>query len=302
MIIKHSSKYIILLTFFSLLIFLSMCKKEDDILYFEADRTIQITDEIKVNNGIRIHNPVFNFVTIDNFLNYLSGSDHFLIVPLKDFKNTNSDNKVIISLRHDIDYGISSAVKFAYRENKYGIESSYFVLHTAKYYGAKTGSDFVRDDNMIYYLKAIQDKFGHEIGFHNDLVTLQIMYGIPPKEYLKNELKYLKDNDINIYGTTYHGSQYCYIYKYYNAYFWREYPDNGWNYEYIKKGYKTIKIEKDSLKNYNFQYEGGLLKMDYFFTDVNYINGARWNMGMVNFDTIKPGKKVIILLHPELWD
>lgn len=302
MIIKHFSKYRQLIHLFLLLIISSACQKEDEVLYLEADRTIRITDNIFVDNGIRIRDPVFNLLQIDSFLNYLYESDHFTIVPLKDFENTNSQDKVVLSLRHDIDNDINAALRFAYREHKYGIKSSYFVLHTAKYYGSKEGSEFVRNENIIYYLKKMQDSFGHEIGFHNDLVTLQIMYGIPPKEYLRNELKYLRDNDINIYGTTYHGSQYCYIYKYYNAYFWYEYPDNGWNYEYVKKGYKTIKIEKDSLKNYNFQYEGGLLKIDYFFSDVNYIDGKRWNMGMVDFDTVKSGKKVVILLHPALWD
>jgi predicted lactoylglutathione lyase len=238
----------------------------------------------------------------DDFLNYLSSSDHFQIVQLKDFKNAHSSDKVIIALRYDIDENINAAVKLAYREHKYGIKSTYFVLHTGTYYGEKVGDTFKRNDNIIYYLKKIQDDFGHEIGFHNDLVTLQVVYGIEPKEYLRNELAFLRGNNINVVGTTYHGSQYCYIYHYYNAYFWKEYPDNGWNYEYVTKGYKTIKIEKDSLQNYNFQYEGGLLDQDYFFADCNFINGKRWNMSMVNLDTIKPGKKVIILLHPANWD
>ena len=278
------------------------CKKEDDIIYTEKDRTIEITDNIFIDNGVKVRKPIFNYLYYDDFLNYLSSSDHFLIVQLKDFKKTTSKDKVVLALRYDIDENINAAVKLAYREHKYGIRSSYFVLHTADYYGKIIGSSFKRNDNMIYYLKKIQDSFGHEIGFHNDLVTLQLMYGISPKEYLKDELAYLRGNNINIVGTTYHGSQYCYIYKYYNAYFWKEYPNNGWNYEYIKKGYKTIKIEKDSLANYNFEYEGGLLKEDYFFADCNYINGKRWNMSMVNLDTIKPGKKVIILLHPANWD
>ncbi|MCX6327623.1 MAG: hypothetical protein NT144_13385 [Bacteroidia bacterium] len=278
------------------------CKKEEEVFYPESDRSIQITDDIVIDNGVKLTKPIFNYSYYDNFLSYLSASDHFLIVSLKDFKNTTSEDKVVLSLRYDIDENINAAVKLAYREHKYGIKSTYFVLHTATYYGQKIGPCFKRNDNIIFYLKKLQDDFGHEIGFHNDLVTLQLMYEIPPKEYLKNELAYLRENNIHIWGTTYHGSQYCYIYKYYNAYFWKEYPDNGWNYEYITKGYKTLKIEKDSLKTYNFTYEGGLLNEDYFFADCFFIDGKRWNMSMVNLDTIKPGKKVIILLHPANWD
>jgi len=304
MVLKKSPSIIAkqLVLILMLLICFVRCKKEEELIFDEPDRSIQITKDIIINNGVKIKNSIFNYLTYDDFLNYLSKSDHFLIVKLKDFKNTTSTDKVVLALRHDIDDNINASVKFAYRENKCGICATYFVLHTAKYYGEMVGPNFVRNDNIIYYLKKMQDTFGHEIGFHNDLVTLQLIYGLDSKEYLKSELAYLRGNGINIVGTAYHGSPYCYIYKYYNAYFWKEYPDNGWNYEYITKGYKTIKIEKDSLVNYNFTYEGGLLDQDYFFADSDFKNGKRWNMNMVNLDTIKPGKKVIILLHPEHWD
>jgi hypothetical protein len=298
---KHSS-IILIASCLMCLGSLFSCEKEEEIIYTEADRTIKVTDNIIIDNGVRIRNPIFNYINYDNFLSYLSKSDHFLIVPLKDFKNSKSTEKVVISLRYDVDQNINAAIKMAYREHKYEIKSTFFILHTADYYWKKVDKSYVRNENIIYYLKTLQDTFDQEVGFHNDLVTLQVVYGISPIEYLHNELDYLRGNNINIYGTTNHGSYYCYLYKYYNAYFWKEYPYNGWNYEYVTKGYKKIKIEKDSLKNYNFEYEGGLLDNDYFFADCNFINGERWHMGMVNFDTIKPGKKVIILLHPEHWD
>jgi len=290
----------------SLLILLLSCSllscEKSETLYPEEDKVIQITDNIFVDNGVKVTDPIFNYNYYDEFLKYISSSDHFLIVPMKDFRNTVSVDKVVLSMRYDLDFNIDAAVRFAYREHKYGIKSTYFVLHTAKYYGEKAGKEFKRNSNMINYLKKIQNSFGHEIGFHNDLVTLQLMYEIPSREYLKNELAYLRGNGIDIQGTTYHGSEYCYIYKYSNAYFWKDYPSNDLINEYITKGFKTIKIERDSLKNYNLVYEGNLLNPDYFFADAFYVDSKRWNMGMVNLDTIKPGKKVIILLHPGNWN
>lgn len=275
---------------------------KDEIQYPEADRLIQITENIFVDNGVKVTDPIFNYNYYDDFLKYISSSDHFLIVPLKDFKNTFSEDKVVLSLRYDLDFNIDAAIRFAYREHKYGIKSTYFVLHTARYYGEKAGKEFKRNEDMIHYLKKIQNAFGHEIGFHNDLVTLQIMYEIPPRDYLKNELAYLRGNGIKIQGTTYHGSQYCYIYKYSNTYFWKDYPNSGWKNEPVKKGYKTFRIEQDSMKNHDLEYEGNLLNPDYYFADAFFVDGKRWNMGMVNLDTIKPGKKVIILLHPGNWN
>ena len=206
--------------FSKVLIFISLisgfysCKKTGERFYTETDRAINISDNISIDNGFAIHNPIFNFNSYDNFLSYLASSDRFLILPQKDFEQAQSTDKVIISLRYDMDEDIKAAVKFAYREHKYGIRSSYFVLHTADYYGRRDGTSFIRNEDVVLYLKKIQDYYGHEIGFHNDLITLQIVYGISSRKYLENELFYLRNNGINIYGTTYHGSKYCYIYKY----------------------------------------------------------------------------------------
>jgi hypothetical protein len=295
------------LLFFNLLTIFSSCKKEEDkIIYLDDTRSIQISENISIDNGIIVHDPVFNYKTYNDFLSYLASSDRFLIVQQKDFEKTTSNDKVVISLRHDVDDNINSAIKFAYLEWKYGIKSSYFILHTANYYGETKLRFFKRNDNIVYYLKKIQDTFGHEVGWHNDLVTLQIVYELDPKIFLKNELQWLRSNDLKIFGNVSHGSQYCDIYQYVNSYFWFEVIGSNTgdyrNWEYIKKGFNTYKIEKDSLKNYNFEYEGIFLHSDYFFSDSFWPGGKRWHMGMVNLDTIKPGKKVIILLHPQHWD
>ena len=264
---NRDSKGKYLLLFILVYLFLSCKKEEKPEIYLDDVRNIRITNNISIDNGIIFHNQIFNFVTIDNFLKYLSTSDRFLIVQQKDLEKTTSTDKVIISLRHDVDDNINASVKLAYLENKYVIKSTYFILHTAKYYGVTNRGYFKRNDDVLYYIKKIQD-YGHEIGWHNDLVTLQIMYGLDPREFLKTELGWLRDNSISIAGTTSHGSDFCHIYHYVNSYFWKEVKGSSegdyYNWEYIKKGFTTFKIEKDSLKNYNFEYEGVLMHSDYF--------------------------------------
>jgi hypothetical protein len=284
------------------IILFSACKKEDLRIYNEDDRTIKISDKISVDNGFRVRDPDLNMITYEDFLKYLSSSKHFLLVQQKDFLKTNSTDKVVVSLRYDIDDNINAAIKFAYRQNKYGITSTFYILHTAPYYGVTNSGYMVRNSNLIYYLKTLQDTFGNEIGFHNDLVTLQVIYEIEPKEFLKNELEWLRGNNINVTGTTAHGSPYTYLYKYNNAYFWYDNYDPVPGHQFVTKGFTTYTLERDSLSNYGFNYDGGKLKPDYFFSDSYTKNGKRWNMSQVDFDTIKPGKKVIILLHPQHWD
>jgi hypothetical protein len=281
------------------------CEK-DDLQYFDDVREIKITDKIIINNGVSMDDPIFNYKTFEDFIKHIATSDYFMVVPQKDFAKTTSPDKVIISMRYDIDVNINAAVKFAYRENKYGIHSTYFFLHTSEYYGKTEKSNFTRNPDIIYYLKKIQDAFGHELGFHNDLITLQVVYDISPSVFLRDELTWLRNNGISVFGTCAHGSPFCYTYNYTNSYFWKSFPNEGGtfgNHNYVQLKDKTVYYEKDDPSNYNLTYNADILPRDYFFSDVHPKPGRnRWNMNMVNFDTIKPGSKVIILLHPSIWD
>ena len=285
-----------------LLLLLAACTKVEKLVYPEKDRVIKIGNNITIDNGVSMVNPNFNYEKYDAFLEKISNKDKFLVVKQKDFLATQSTDKVIVSLRYDIDENIDAAIKFAYRQQKYGITSTFFALHTASYYGTTRMRAFTRNSNLIYYLKALQDTFGNEVGFHNDLVTLQIIYQIEPKTFLRNELEWLRENGIDVTGTAYHGNSFTSIYHYNNSHFWFDYPDPDTSHDVVTVGYRTFTITRDWLANYGFDYEAGQLEQDYFFTDSYSVHGSRWNLSMVDLDTIKPGKKVIILLHPQHWD
>lgn len=290
------------------LLLLTGCKEETnyDTIYYDQVRKIKITNNISVDNVARLKDPNLNLINYNNFLKYLVSSDRFLIVTQRDFEKTNSSEKVIISLRYDVDDEINNAIKFAFLENKYGIRSTYYILHTADYYG-KTSFNYVRrNESVKFYLQKIQNEFHQEIGWHNDLVTLQVVYNIDSKNYLHAELEWLRKNSIQVFGTAAHGSNYCYEYHYKNHYFWNHHKCNKndffYNYEYVPKGKTLMLIQKDELNSYNLEYDGDTFLTDYFFADCNLVDGKRWHMGMVNFDTIPLGKKVIILLHPQHWN
>lgn len=301
--LKRDSLILLLVSIF----FITSCVKEDnDEIYSDKEKKISITNGITIDNGVRIKDPNVNLIKYEDFLKYLVSSNRFLLVTQRDFPTTTSADKVIISLRYDIDEDINAAVKFAYREKKYNIKSTYYILHTSKYYGITQYGSFKRNNNVIHYLKKMQNIFGQEIGWHNDLVTLQVVYNLDSREFLKGELDWLRSNGIRINGTCAHGSGYCYQYHYVNSYFWEETNTSSnrpffYNYEYVPIGDTIVKIEKDHLANYDL-YDANSFKPDYFFSDNSRPHGKLWHMGLVNFDTIQPGKKVIILLHPQYWN
>jgi hypothetical protein len=308
------NKYILLPICFIFILINAGCKKGFDDT-FDNDKTILVTKSIVISNHVKVHDPNLNLNAYEDFLKHISSSDRFLLVTQKDFEKTNASDKVIISLRHDVDRNIDGALRLAYREHKYGIKATYFILHTAKFYGSTTNKSFQRNDRILFYLKKLQDAFGHEIGFHNDLMTLQIVYGIEPRNFLKTELKWLRDNGIQIYGSSMHGSSFCYQYHYLNTYFWKDSPNYGgnfYNYEYLPsysvKSYppneitakpsfyaQTVIIDKPAIqqdtmtyvqaegfrfikdlkKNYDLKYDSDYLYPDYSFSDCTIYKGGK---------------------------
>jgi hypothetical protein len=151
----------------------------------------------------------------------------------------------------------------------------------------------------------MQDERHFEIGLHNDLVTLQAIYGIDPVKYLTGELKWLRSNGINVTGTSSHGSNYCKTYGYLNYYFFQECADRvispyGNNMTIPVDG-KTITIKKAKLSDFDLDYEAYFLDNNLYFSDASITSGKRWHIGKLDFSTLKPGDRVILLIHPIHW-
>ena len=198
--------------------------------------------------------------------------DEYKVVCLKDFDVTNCDDKIVVALRHDIDRDMEMAYRIAILEQAYKIKSSYYVLHTAKYY----------NDSMINALWKMQF-IGHEIGWHNDLVTCSVLCNIPADRFLRTELNWLESNGINIVGTAAHGSKYCYERGFHNNYIWAGQDTIG--------NFNNLNIcSKLDMNNY-FKYEVYSLKADVYLSDCR---GFIPSM----FGEYELGTKIIILIHP----
>ncbi len=140
------------------------------------------------------------------------------------FSNGGSQDKKIY-LRHDVDSSIIKALPMALYEHKMGIKSTYFILHF-KYW---------HNDDTWFILRDIRD-MGHEIGFHNSVVTEVIKYhniapgGLTPqlnkeiRKRLRIYLRKMRSEDLNIRGTCEHGDRPCYTHTIRNRQVWDIYP------------------------------------------------------------------------------
>jgi hypothetical protein len=160
------------------------------------------TDETKRRNVLTVE-PDTNFTweKYAEFLNKVSDTSKYIVLPLNEFRKTFNSKKIIIGLRHDIDVDLNVAYEFSEIESKLGFRSTYFVLHSASYYLSNPNNMAVHNDKIIPILKTMQNVRHFEIGWHNDLVTLQVVYNINPVTFLHNELNWLRSNGINIVGT-----------------------------------------------------------------------------------------------------
>jgi hypothetical protein len=142
-------------------------------------------------------------------------------------------------LRHDVDMDLDTALEIAKIEHRHGVSSTYFILPDHPY--------FKRAD-FISVCKKMQD-MGHEIGYHNNLITGFITDGTDPAGRLKEHLDYLRGSGIDVRGTSAHGVKLCRTKNYRNYDIFKK---NEWPY---------VSLADNGL------YEAYSVPYDYYITD-----------------------------------
>ncbi len=147
-------------------------------------------------------------------------------VTVCEFMNCQPQNESIVTLRHDVDCDLVGAVYQADVERQLGIASSYYILHTAPYYGTLSGGVFQRNVSCVPVYKWLEQA-GHEIGLHIDPYWFYLQHQIDGTKAVESELKWLRDNGISIRGTAGHNSP-----DFYGAHSWEIFSDLKSNYRY----------------------------------------------------------------------
>jgi hypothetical protein len=253
-----------------------------------------------------------------------------IALPLYQFKDTFDSSRIIIGMRHDVDRHPFKALEMSKIEKEFNIYSTYYLLPTDKYYGnIDNNYDFIRMYCMIDLYKEIFD-MGHEIGIHNDLLTVMLEWGKDPKRFNQNELFYFSVNEIDIYGSTSHGSKLAIETNTGNYEIFKEFNKKN----FVEYNGKEYPLGIDFMKNFGFEYEGNYIDHNKFLYDVGgkwtYIDysqkvvtnliyfdfennesepdKAYYRRDDISFDEVieivndlKPGDRLIILTHPIWW-
>ena len=241
---------------------------------------------------------------------------HCKVFPLYQMKDYFDSNNIIVGIKHDVDRHPFKAQEIAKIEKKYGFSSTFYFLPTANYYGElKNNKNFVRYiclDEIYQKIFAL----GHEIGIHNDLLTVMIEWGLEPFKFNKFTIDEFNRIGIPIYGTSSHGANICYAVKHYNFEIFSDFATT----QNIQYAGKTYNIGQKSLNEFGFSYEAYHIDYNIYLTDV----GGHWSIsksenGFIKFfgksnqiacsfddviNTIKnakPGDRIVILTHPLWW-
>jgi hypothetical protein len=218
----------------------------------------------------------FTYGEYERFLDRLRDRE---VVPLREFAKGEGD----VALRHDVDSRLESALELARREAERGLRATYFVLHTAPYW---------RDDDLLPQLRRLQE-LGHEVGFHNDLVTLERVHGVDIREYAPRELERLRAAGIEIVGAAAHGSPWCHRLGFHNNYAFARWDEPV-------AGFPNTSVEqKLDPAALGFEYEAYHVPHDAYYSDASFSRGRRWHPTAL---VLEPGRRTIVLIHPDHWD
>ena len=218
----------------------------------------------------------FTYAFYERFLDRLRERD---VVPMREFARSRGD----LALRHDVDSSLGSALELARRESHRGLRCTYFVLHTAPYWPRR---------DLVDRLRELQS-LGHEIGFHNDLVTLERVQNVDIEAYAQRELQRLRVGGIEIVGAAAHGSPWCHRLGFHNNYAfagWDE-PVPGFSERTVRR-----KLDPGAL---GLEYEAYHVPRDEYFSDSAFVNGRRRHP--LDHELV-PGRRTIMLVHPCHWD
>ncbi|MFA7230399.1 MAG: glycoside hydrolase family 20 zincin-like fold domain-containing protein [Victivallaceae bacterium] len=242
------------------------------------------------------YDGVFTWSEYKKLLSELS-KPKYKVLPLREFNKDNSSDKVLVALRHDSDSHPLKALKMAEIEKTMGIKSTYFLLHSAKYYGKVKDGVIIRNEAIDELAQKLYN-MGFEVGIHRDLFNMMWNYQFEPRAFMKAEIAYYKNIGIPVTGSAAHGDMTTINRK----------LNEMWIYsEFGKKGLSTVNgisypYGEHKATEFGVDYEAYLLKYTAGTGDIGgNFSGRNLDELIKYLGTLKPGTRFGLLIHPEHW-
>jgi hypothetical protein len=196
-----------------------------------------------------------------------------------------------IGVRHDCDNVIVPAVEFATWEAARGYRSTYYILHTSPYWQDKT--------LLRHSLERIAN-CGHEIGIHNDALTVALETGRDPADVLHEAIAELRGYGHTIRSTVAHGNRLCGIARYVNDEMFEgcSRPVYGERDRTLEHRGRRIPITPAPLHEFGLDFDSNWLPRGDYLSD----SGGAWSQPFDEVAKAWPARgQLHMLVHPDWW-
>ncbi|KAA0213216.1 MAG: hypothetical protein DYG94_14370 [Leptolyngbya sp. PLA3] len=147
-------------------------------------------------------NPFHHY---EQLLTMLESHPRVAMSPCYEFAGAGGGGSIHVALRHDIDADPVTAVRMARVLARRGIGATFYLLHTAIYYGQFFGSIFIRHRELPRWIEEMLVG-GCELGVHNDALGAHQRLGVDGPAALVQEIEWLRGQGATIRGTAGHNS------------------------------------------------------------------------------------------------
>jgi hypothetical protein len=234
----------------------------------------------------------FTYRAYVTFLDSLAGDPRCRVAPLRRLAGAEAGEHALVGLRHDVDARLDSARAIARLEAERGLAATYFVLHTASYYR--------RDEELAGVLRGLQS-LGHEIGLHNDSLSLAVE-GEDPVAVLERELDWLRGEGIDVVGVAGHGSRAAHRDRFLNHQVFSDLPVRPRFPNSAVEPIDAARFRRTTLRSLGLEYDADFLGNERYYADSYFERGARWHPGRLRASDLEAGTKTVVLVHPCHWD
>ena len=218
-----------------------------------------------------------------------------------------------IGLRHDVDYDLEAALAIGRAEAALGCRSTYFLLHTAPYWGKAGFSEACQE----------LEKLGHEVGLHLNVLAEWYDGRInDPEGRLIEVSNQLRATGIRVTGCAAHGDPLCYAGAFSNHWLLRELRGNDpaasesgisaegirddrvrfqlhypVNHELVSRDGRGFPLWSATMSAAGIQYHAVHVFHDRYFSD----SGGNWTRTADPLKHPYEGGRWQVLMHPEYW-
>jgi hypothetical protein len=239
---------------------------------------------------------------LDRLERLLSRADE--VVPIREAYARRDDwPERFATIRHDMDHDLENAVRFAEWEASRGIRATYYVLHRDWYWGGPRA-----EKPSAFVLKALERiaSLGHEIGLHNNTVSIALATGIDPFAILDADLTALRRAGFDITGSVAHGDPMCHTAGYVNNEIFTECirpdrwaPDRAIEHVDTAGTPHRLQLRQRPMADFGLTHEANFIGHTRYLSDT----GGRWSQPFAAVDNIfeREGGFLQMLVHPVWW-